>query len=131
MAQTLIPVFEPAPLTQVEGLGQWAQIAVGAAVSFAVAGASLAVQMSMAKDAQKEAKSLAAKQEARAKVLEKQAAEDAAKAAEALAEQTAVDAAKAASAEKMKRTVAITGGTILALGLVATAVGYFVFRKKG
>jgi mannitol-specific phosphotransferase system IIBC component len=130
MAQTLIPVFEPSPETQVEGLGQWAQILTGAAVSFAVAGASLAVQMKMAKDAKKDAQSLAKKQEARAAALQAQADADAKKAQEALLAQQQVEEARAASAEKLKKGFMVTGGAILGLGAVAVVVGYFVFRKK-
>jgi hypothetical protein len=130
MAQTLIPVFEPPPDTQVDGLGQWGQILTGAAVSFAVAGASLAVQMKMAKDASKDAKSLAAKQEARAAALQAQADADAKKAQEALLAQQRVEEARAAKAEKLKRGFVLTGGVILGLGALAVVAGYFVFRKR-
>jgi len=130
MAQILIPVFEPPPDTQVDGLGQWGQILTTAAVSFVVAGASLAVQMKMAKDAKKDAQSLADKQAARAAVLQAQADADAKKAQEALLAQQQVEEARAAKAEKLKRGFVLTGGVILGLGALAVVAGYFVFRKR-
>jgi hypothetical protein len=132
MAHALIPVYEAEADTQIEGLGS---IGVGAqmAISAGIALTSVAVgglfQMKMAKDARKDAQSLADKQEARARELEKKADAERLRQEQIMAEQATYERERAEKMDKVKRGAVIGGSVILGLGAVAAVVGYFVFRK--
>ena len=132
MAHALIPVYEMDADTQVEGLGSigiGAQMAISAGIALGATVIGGAFQMKMAKDARKDAQSLADKQDARARELEKKAEAEKLRQEQIMAEQAAYERAREEKMAKVKRGAVIGGGVILGLGAVAAVVGYFVFRK--
>ena len=132
MAHALIPVYEPQTDTQVDGLGNigiGAQMAITAGIAIGSTVIAGAFQMKMAKDARKDAQSMADRQEARARELEKKADAEKARQEQIMAEQAAYERAREEKMAKVKRGAVITGGVVLGLGAVAAVVGYFVFRK--
>jgi hypothetical protein len=132
MAHALIPVYEAGTDTAVEGLGQigiGAQMAISAGIALGATVIGGAFQMKMAKDARKDAESLAGKQEARARELEAKAAAEQKRQEQIMAEQASYERAREEKMSKIKRGAVLTGSVILALGGVAAVIGYFVFRK--
>ena len=126
-----IPVYEAGASTEIAGLGQMsigAQMAITAGVALATTGISSLVQMKMARDERKYQEGLAQQQQARADELQRRADEEKAKMEQEMRAAAAVEQEKAAKAEGIKKTFVVTGGIIAGVGVLALALGYFVFR---